>query len=404
MKKPLRIAVGIEIFYPEINGIITTTMNLLHALQELGHEPFIITPRVDEGCGDFEVVENIPVHYIPSKPMKLWGFGPEIYPGLRSIGSAQTKTIASLLQEQRCDIVHITGPWLTCKAMLKMAKKLGLPRVHTFHTNLCDEKYLRYLMPYGGKLVIHVLRRIIWAVISPYIGLSDIVTTPGYNIFKDLQKRFPKSTSMHLPNGIDVVSLQQEDDALLSRIAPEALSRKGRYGVFIGRMGQEKSIDVLLKAVAHVVVRVPDCMFFLIGDGPFIETYRALAQNLGIADKVRFLGKIPSADIKKSGILKHARFFSTPSVTEVQSMTVIEAMCSYVPQVLVDHPSMTDLAQEGALYAKPHDPLALSDAMYAMFTNDAVYETCKKAVKAMSASFDGGEVAKRFLALYDSLL
>lgn len=406
MRKPLRIAVGIEIFYPKINGLVTTTMNMLHELQKLGHEPFIITPRVDSNCGDFEIIENIPVHYIPSTPVRFLGIGREMYQslGLRYTNRSGKNMIASLLQKKQCDMVHITAPWLTCKTMLKAAKKLAIPRVHTFHTNLYDEKYMRYLMPYGGKHVMQIIRSIVWFIITSYISLSDVITTPSTTVFQILKKKFPKSTITYISNGIDVEALQQEDTALLAQIAPEVLSRKGRYGVFIGRMGQEKSVDILLKAISHMVSDIPDFIFFLIGDGLLTETYRSLAHKLYIRDNVRFLGQISSTDIKKSGIVKHARFFSTASISEVQSMTVIEAICSHTPQVLADHPSMTELAKDSALYAKPGDPVSLSNAMCTMLTNDTIYDACKRAAIAMSASFDGTEVAKKFLKLYESYL
>ncbi len=406
MHKPLHIAVGIEIFYPEINGIITATMNLLHALQKLGHKPFIITPCVhdSDNRSDFEIVQNIPVYYIPSKPLKIFGVKREIHPGLRQINKRLGKNmVISLFKKNQCDVVHTTAPGLTCKAMLKAAKSLSIPCVQTFHTNVYDEEYIRYIIPYGAMYLMPLVKLVVWAMLAQHARLSDVITAPSFNTCHILKKKFSNSTIMHIPNGIDVEPWQQEDASLLAKFAPEALEYKGRYGLFIGRMGKEKSIDILLQAIRHVVLSIPDFMFFLIGDGPLIDTYRSLADTLHITKNVRFLGKISSTDIKKSGILKQARFFSTASLTEVQSMTVIESICSKTPQVLAEHSSMTTLAKDAAIYAKPGDPISLGNAMHTMLTNDTTYHACKRAITAMGISFDGTEVAKKFLMLYESL-
>lgn len=402
-KSSLSIAVGVELFYPEVNGVVTTTMNLLQCLKALGHRPCIITPQLDGGPRSGEV-ESIPVHYIPSKRFRLFGVGKDVYPGLRVIRKKQQADIGRILREIECDVVHITAPWLICRAMLREGAKLGIPRVHTVHTNLNDEKYLKYLLPFAGPRILSIAKAISWKIFDPYVRLSSFITTPGHSMYEILAERYK---NLHipieeLPNGIDTAAFLQEDAALMKSIAPYA--KKGRYGIFIGRIGQEKSIDVLLRATALLHAKAPDFQLVLVGDGPFIARYKDLAAELGISGSVHFLGKIPNSDIQKSGLVKNARFFATASLTEVQSMTVIEAICSCTPLVLADHLSMTHLARDAAAYARPNDAQSFADTMFSMLHDEVMWKTHKKAAEQMRASFDGMEVAKKFVAVYEKVL
>src|SRR5699024_736316 len=62
---------------------------------------------------------------------------------------------------------------------------------------------------------------------------------------------------------------------------------------FVGRLGKEKSVDVLLEAWAENIRPEERIRLLVIGGGPFYEPYRELAQKLGIREMVTFTGAVP---------------------------------------------------------------------------------------------------------------
>lgn len=113
--------------------------------------------------------------------------------------------------------------------------------------------------------------------------------------------------------------------------------------LFMGRLGERKSPDVLLRAAAKVLPKHPDACFIFGGDGD-VSAYEQLARDLGIIDSCLFIGWAKGA--KKEEAFRGASIFCLPSKNEGMPMSVLEAM-SYglatiatpvggVPQVISD--------------------------------------------------------------------
>jgi len=60
---------------------------------------------------------------------------------------------------------------------------------------------------------------------------------------------------------------------------------------FVGRLVLQKAPDVLLRAVARVVPRVPDAKLAMVGDGPLRQDLERLAVGLGVSERVLWLGE-----------------------------------------------------------------------------------------------------------------
>lgn len=117
------------------------------------------------------------------------------------------------------------------------------------------------------------------------------------------------------------VSLQ--GDAPLSR---EEFSIPGDMSVILllGRMSEEKGIDILLRASVNL-----DVFLLLAGDGAKLETYRRLAQDLGIESRVRFLGWRTD----RAALLEISDILVMPSRIEGFGMVMAEAWSKGVPVV-----------------------------------------------------------------------
>ena len=113
--------------------------------------------------------------------------------------------------------------------------------------------------------------------------------------------------------------------------------------LFMGRLDERKSPDVLLHAAARTLSAHPDARFIFGGDGD-VPAYERLARELGICDRCSFIGWV--AGEEKSEAFRNSSIFCLPSKNEGMPMSVLEAM-SYglatlatpvggVPQVISD--------------------------------------------------------------------
>ena len=101
-----------------------------------------------------------------------------------------------------------------------------------------------------------------------------------------------------------------------------------------GRLLNWKGFDLGLRAFSRVQNDFPNCQYDIVGDGPERGNLERLAATLGIADKVRFLGGLPQAEVfaqfKESDVLLH------PSLHDSSGWVCVEAMAAGCPVVCLD--------------------------------------------------------------------
>lgn len=120
-------------------------------------------------------------------------------------------------------------------------------------------------------------------------------------------------------------------EARIARLAEARQGRPtGRQVVAIGRLAEQKNYPVLIRAAVHM----PDVMVRIVGDGSEAAALRALAADLGVADRVDFLGFHPRVEALE--ILASGDVFVQPSLFEGHSLALIEAARLGVPLVVSD--------------------------------------------------------------------
>jgi glycosyltransferase involved in cell wall biosynthesis len=127
--------------------------------------------------------------------------------------------------------------------------------------------------------------------------------------------------------------------------APLPIARRRRRVVYLDRLEPYKRIDVMLRAVARLVDRVPDVEIVIIGRGQSRTALEAVARELGLAARTRFAGFVSDAD--RDALLAESRVCVCPSVKEGWGLTVIEANALGVPVVATDAPGLRDAVCDG---------------------------------------------------------
>lgn len=114
--------------------------------------------------------------------------------------------------------------------------------------------------------------------------------------------------------------------------------------LFLGRLDARKSPDVLLRASRTMLNQHPDTKLLFGGDG-YPERYKALADELGIADRCEFLGWITGDEKEK--LFERAGVYCLPSKNEGMPMSVLEAMAHGIPTIATPVGGVPQVIEDG---------------------------------------------------------
>jgi glycosyltransferase involved in cell wall biosynthesis len=116
-----------------------------------------------------------------------------------------------------------------------------------------------------------------------------------------------------------------------------------------------------------VLASVPDTRVVFLGDGPLRPSITALAEELGIAGSVTFLGIRPVVEILRSSDL-----FVLPSLWEGLPMALLEAMAARLPVIATEVAGSRQVVRDGVdgMLVPPGDATRLQDAITSMLSDD----------------------------------
>jgi glycosyltransferase involved in cell wall biosynthesis len=143
-----------------------------------------------------------------------------------------------------------------------------------------------------------------------------------------------------LPNGVEIPDIDNLDASYLYDELP--LTKDTNVLACVARLHEQKDHDTLLNAFAKLLDEHPHTKLVLCGDGPRKKGLQRLADKLGIAESVLFLGR--RSDINE--ILKITDVFVLPSRFEGMSNALLEAMAMARPCVVSDIPENTELVTD----------------------------------------------------------
>jgi glycosyltransferase involved in cell wall biosynthesis len=167
----------------------------------------------------------------------------------------------------------------------------------------------------------------------------------------------------------------------------------------VGRLDREKNQSALLSVAARLNSETQRCDVLLIGDGPERESLKQQAIDLGIGDRVHFLGRMD--DVRCA--LAAMDVFALPSIAvETFSNAALEAMAMSLPVVLSDiagAPEMVVDGETGFLYEKD-DLERLTNLLVRLRDDEALRETIgRNAREAVARRFDINQMYDAYEAL-----
>ncbi len=305
--------------------------------------------------------------------------------------------LARILKREGVDLVHAQSPIAAAPGRLA-AKVLGLPVVVTVHLPVTQ---------YHGTR--HTIRARLgrWVYVNLDRFLNHTMTDRLVYVAQHVRDESvasglsPEKRSIVIPNGIDLGNFRQsvDRDGLRSsfKLLPGA-----KVITFIGRLDEQKGVDLLLEATAQLLPGEKEVEIWLVGDGPIRAELQQLAARLGIEDRVKFWGY--QAQIER--YLYASDIFALPSRYEGMPVVLLEALAAGIPCVVSrvgDNDLVVEDGKQG-LVVPPNDVAALTKALSSLLRSPEVRQQMSEEAICRSEDFSDERMAQRYSEVYQALL
>ncbi|MCM1124990.1 MAG: glycosyltransferase [Lachnospiraceae bacterium] len=327
----MQIALFTDTYLPQINGVATHVKTLKEGLEAIGHTVLVVT--ADTSARGHYIHDGI--LHCPSATLKhLYDYG---------AASSHSRERNRLLDSFDFDVVHIHTEFGVGWSGVETARRMKIPLFYTLHTMW--EQYLHYIVPHT---LVPIARKAMREYIGYYGGIADEVIGPSARVQGFLENCGVKRHVNVVPNAVELEYFsrgQADPHRVQSLRAQYGLRPEDLVLCFCGRLGQEKSIGVLLDVFAAHHRSDSYSKLVVIGDGPMGETLRKQSENLGIADSVIFTGSVPHDQVRE--VYACCDLFATASRSEVNSISMLEAMAMGLPVLHIVDEENPGQVQEG---------------------------------------------------------
>ncbi|HHY52902.1 MAG TPA: glycosyltransferase [Clostridiales bacterium] len=311
----MRVALFTETYVNSINGVMAHVKTLKYGLEQLGHEVLVVT--ADKHARHHYIQDGI-LHCPALESKRFYGFG---------VALPYSRKRQKMIAEFDPDVIHIHHEFGIGLSGIRAARILNKPLVYTLHTMY--DQYIYYIAP---KMFLRLATKFSHRYERFIARSATALTSPslkGDEYFKRIgvNKEFnliPNSADLEAFNP-DKITMEQRQEIRRQYSIPE----NRRIACFVGRLGKEKSVDVLLDYWAQTITPQDNLHLLIVGDGPDREALEQQAKHLGIQNMVTFTGMISHE--KMPAYYACCDIYVTASLSEMNSISMLEGMASGLP-------------------------------------------------------------------------
>jgi len=377
----MNIGVFTDSYKPYLSGVVRSIDTFAREFEAMGHQVYIFAPAYPHYAQRTGNIFRFRSIRSPTHP----GFSLAIPISPRLLATAKVLAL---------DVVHVHSPFLLGRLGARLAHRLQVPLVFTYHTRY--DQYVHYV-----PLAAEPSRRAVLAWVTTFAKQCDTVVVPSQRMRQELRQQGIPTRIEVIPTGIDPLRFQHGDPRYLREhlgLGPDALIL-----LYSGRLGREKNVDFLFYAMQHVVRARSNSYLILAGAGPDRIRLEREAAKLGLARHVRFLGAVTEKVLVDC--YAGADVFVFASTSETQGLVVLEAMASGLPVVAVHGPGVEDTIVDGhSGLLVPPSPRTFAAEVLQLASNPSRRAAMGACAKERASLFSARVMAEKLLHLYESLV
>lgn len=389
----MRIVYYSDNFYPELSGITDTLITTGKQLRERGHQVLYVAPyyapadyakagRTYPTRPEDDAIDGIRVVRIPSVPMRPSPTG-------QSRFAFPTGASLKAVRAFGPDVVHTNSPYTTGLEARKVARALGVPLVGTNHTAIED------FFPFGLRTL---LRR--WD--AHYYNHCQFVSAPYGALIARMREVGFVQHGEPVANPADLHEFKPPEGAERAQ-AREAHGLHGPTVLYAGRLGVEKRVDVLVRAVALLAQDFPTLTLLMTGHGAARPTLERLARTLDIEKHIRFAGFVDRAELPN--VYKAADVFAMASTSDSQSLALMQAYSTGLPAVCARARGLPDYTpSDVGFLAEPGSAEQFAAHLRTLLNDSALRGRMGARARQFVHDFEPGVIAARWESIYRDVL
>lgn len=382
-RKPVRVATFTDNYLPYIGGVPISIQRLSRGLLEKGSAVKIFAPSYR--------------NFHPEKDdghvyrCRTFFLGKKMRFPITDIFSGRLKEELSSFKP---DLVHVHHPfWLGNKGR-RLARRLGIPVVFTYHTRL--DKYM-HNVPIPGSALKEIFAHYL---IKRFANRCDAVIAPSFSTEEYLRRLGVLPMIATIPTGINLreYSLCSPDE--VKDFRRRYASDVENLLISVCRLANEKSVDFMIDGLVKVRGRtsVPfRCI--LVGDGPERSRLKERIAETGMGGSIFLTGAMEPREVVKAYLASDLFVFA--STTETQGMVLLEAMAGGCPVVAVNSSGVYDVIEDGLNGFKvPENIESWAGSIILLLENRGLINSLSRNSKDFAKKYSEDKIAEMVLRLY----
>ncbi len=295
---------------------------------------------------------------------------------------SNASNLASEIKSNKIDVMHAHGyrAMITCAMARKKAEFRIVKTEHGLPEKSGNSLFKDFRTTFNHKLDL-------WATNSA----ADAVCYVTDDILQRYNQIHKSMNRLVTYNGISPI-----DSGHYSR--PDSFRSDQRNIVIVGRVSEVKGIKYAIQAVADYTM--PDnTVLHIVGEGPLLDLHKALAEKLGVAEKIIFHGFQRNA----LDFIAHADVLLMPSLHEGLPYTLLEAMSLGTPVVVSEVGGMAEIIDNNitGLLISSNNSHAIAEACSKVLGDEQVARILSKnAEKLQREKFTLDQMAESYLKVY----
>lgn len=386
----MKIAIFSDSFYPELGGIQDSLASLGLELSKRGHQINFYAPKYS--AKDFSVAKIPNKEINLGKNVKIIRFFSLPVPS----PTKQSRLVVPLglrwrqTAEFKPDIIHShTFFGLGIEAIVA-ARRLKLPLVGTNHWVITEfNNYSPVARELFSKLS---LKYIIW-----YYNHCNSVSAPSQTVLSEMQEKGFYKPHQVISNPIDLSIFKPINDDKSKLKKEFNLSQVSL--VYAGRLGKEKKVDILIRAVALVKYYAPKINLAIAGHGSDEPRLKELVKKLNLKANIKFFGTLDK--IKLNRLYNASDIFTITSTSESQSMVLLQAMACGLPVIGVNWRALPEYINHSNGYVvAANNPKEMADKIINLLKHENERNRLGRGGLAYVQQFSAANIAKKWEELY----
>ena len=383
----MKIGMSIELREPQhISGVTVSVNSQIEFLQLKGHKVNLFSPRVPGYRG----TANLPVIPLPSYKWdgkywaKFW------------LQQWQLCGLERIVRDSNFDAIHFHGHYGSDLILSRLARKLRIPCIATYHTDssaYIDARVKDKIGRYLAHRFDNSWFREIKSCANCFIAPSNYAKELLFNL------SVPEEKIVILPTPIDIPdNLPTREKARQDLCLPQGK----KILLYVGRLAEEKNPRMMLEAFALVARENKDVILILVGGGEY--DIFGIAERLGIKDRIIITGSKEHKDVWQ--YYASADIFVFPSVTETQGIAIQEAMGVGLPTVAVKKGGASEAIIDNVNgIVVGNDAQQFTNGVLDFLTQKEFAQKCSEAAtKTINAQFSSEVIYTKMIEIYEKLV